>query len=230
MDELKEAHRTAHSGQKHVRAGWKALTTALDRRSSPPLVSLPLPLAGEGCGSTLPEQRLADIGAGGTDRIPLGIAVGDPLLPAERHHGNPFDVGPHDVGLPDVVGEAIVIAVGGRRCRPGSRWWSRRMGPLSHLLRTAGRGLSPDGSFWPWTASPRTSPGRARRFARSRWEHWPMATENWLRSGRSRIPSPTDLCWEIGSITKVFTGILLAEMAERGEVASRRSARALRPR
>lgn len=31
-------------------------------------------------------------------------------------------------------------------------------------------------------------------------------------------PAPEELCWEIGSITKVFTGILLAEMAQRGEV------------
>lgn len=30
MDDLKEAHRTAHSGQKHVRTGWRALRTALD--------------------------------------------------------------------------------------------------------------------------------------------------------------------------------------------------------
>jgi D-alanyl-D-alanine-carboxypeptidase/D-alanyl-D-alanine-endopeptidase len=31
-------------------------------------------------------------------------------------------------------------------------------------------------------------------------------------------PDPAALCWEIGSITKVFTGLLLAEMAARGEV------------
>jgi len=29
---------------------------------------------------------------------------------------------------------------------------------------------------------------------------------------------PGSLCWEIGSITKVFTGLLLAEMSQRGEV------------
>lgn len=33
-------------------------------------------------------------------------------------------------------------------------------------------------------------------------------------------PAPETLCWEIGSITKVFTGILLAEMSLRGEVGS----------
>ena len=32
-------------------------------------------------------------------------------------------------------------------------------------------------------------------------------------------PKPADLRWEIGSITKVFTGILLADMSIRGEVA-----------
>lgn len=32
-------------------------------------------------------------------------------------------------------------------------------------------------------------------------------------------PDPGSLCWEIGSITKVFTGLLLAEMSSRGEVA-----------
>lgn len=31
-------------------------------------------------------------------------------------------------------------------------------------------------------------------------------------------PDPASLCWEIGSITKVFTGLLLAEMSIRGEV------------
>lgn len=31
-------------------------------------------------------------------------------------------------------------------------------------------------------------------------------------------PDPASLCWEIGSITKVFTGVLLAEMSIRGEV------------
>ncbi len=31
-------------------------------------------------------------------------------------------------------------------------------------------------------------------------------------------PDPASLCWEIGSITKVFTGLLLAEMSVRGEV------------
>ena len=31
-------------------------------------------------------------------------------------------------------------------------------------------------------------------------------------------PDPAALCWEIGSITKVFTGLLLAEMSIRGEV------------
>lgn len=31
-------------------------------------------------------------------------------------------------------------------------------------------------------------------------------------------PDPAGLCWEIGSITKVFTGLLLAEMSVRGEV------------
>ncbi|HUU62281.1 MAG TPA: serine hydrolase domain-containing protein [Acidimicrobiia bacterium] len=31
-------------------------------------------------------------------------------------------------------------------------------------------------------------------------------------------PAPASLCWEIGSITKVFTGLLLAEMSLRGEV------------
>jgi D-alanyl-D-alanine-carboxypeptidase/D-alanyl-D-alanine-endopeptidase len=31
-------------------------------------------------------------------------------------------------------------------------------------------------------------------------------------------PAPASLCWEIGSITKVFTGLLLAEMSRRGEV------------
>jgi D-alanyl-D-alanine-carboxypeptidase/D-alanyl-D-alanine-endopeptidase len=31
-------------------------------------------------------------------------------------------------------------------------------------------------------------------------------------------PNPESLCWEIGSITKVFTGLLLAEMSIRGEV------------
>lgn len=31
-------------------------------------------------------------------------------------------------------------------------------------------------------------------------------------------PDPASLCWEIGSITKVFTGLLLAEMSLRGEV------------
>ena len=48
-----------------------------------------------------------------------------------------------------------------------------------------------------------------------------------LASGRRRVtglgtiadhPDPSGLCWEIGSITKVFTGLLLAEMAQRGEV------------
>ncbi|MCB2224549.1 MAG: beta-lactamase family protein [Actinobacteria bacterium] len=34
-----------------------------------------------------------------------------------------------------------------------------------------------------------------------------------------RAADPGALCWEIGSITKVFTGVLLAEMAGRGEVA-----------
>lgn len=33
-----------------------------------------------------------------------------------------------------------------------------------------------------------------------------------------REPNPAALCWEIGSITKVFTGLLLAEMSIRGEV------------
>jgi D-alanyl-D-alanine-carboxypeptidase/D-alanyl-D-alanine-endopeptidase len=32
-------------------------------------------------------------------------------------------------------------------------------------------------------------------------------------------PEPASLCWEIGSITKVFTGLLFAEMSIRGEVA-----------
>jgi D-alanyl-D-alanine-carboxypeptidase/D-alanyl-D-alanine-endopeptidase len=31
-------------------------------------------------------------------------------------------------------------------------------------------------------------------------------------------PDPGSLCWEVGSITKVFTGLLLAEMSIRGEV------------
>ena len=48
-----------------------------------------------------------------------------------------------------------------------------------------------------------------------------------LRDGRSEVtalgsvagePDPASLCWEIGSITKVFTGLLLAEMSLRGEV------------
>ncbi len=34
-----------------------------------------------------------------------------------------------------------------------------------------------------------------------------------------REPDPAGLCWEIGSITKVFTGVLLAEMSLRGDVA-----------
>ena len=48
-----------------------------------------------------------------------------------------------------------------------------------------------------------------------------------LRDGRAEVaplgsveaePDPAALCWEIGSITKVFTGLLLAEMSLRGEV------------
>jgi len=34
----------------------------------------------------------------------------------------------------------------------------------------------------------------------------------------AEVPDPTHLRWEIGSITKVFTGVLLAEMSLRGEV------------
>ena len=48
-----------------------------------------------------------------------------------------------------------------------------------------------------------------------------------LRDGRFEVaalgsvagePNPASLCWEMGSITKVFTGLLLAEMSLRGEV------------
>ncbi|MBN2113098.1 MAG: beta-lactamase family protein [Acidimicrobiia bacterium] len=65
-----------------------------------------------------------------------------------------------------------------------------------------------------------------RRYARA-LHKVPGIVVGTLREDRCRVTAlgtaaqeagPDSLCWEIGSITKVFTGLLLAEMSLRGEV------------
>ena len=49
--------------------------------------------------------------ASGTDRIAIGVPVGNPLLPTERHDRDAFNVAPDDVFLAYVVSKAVMISV-----------------------------------------------------------------------------------------------------------------------
>ena len=157
----------------------------------------------------LAEQGLADLDAGGADRVAVGIAVGDPPLAAQRHHRDSLDVRPDDVGLVDVVGESLVVAVGGGRGDDGLG------GALGHGPIVA----VPSMPEVPMPRSEAITPRLLRKI--------PGVAVGTLVDGRVEVsaygslqgdPSPSSRCWEIGSITKVFTGILLAEMSIRGEV------------
>ena len=51
--------------------------------------------------------------AGRAHGVAIRIPIWDPLLPAECHYRYSFDVGTDDVGLADVVSEAVMLTVVG---------------------------------------------------------------------------------------------------------------------